>query len=55
MRRVVTVPPGIDAAAPPLPRPLAFADPQVRRAPRPDVAPALGEDALLARIDELGP
>jgi len=45
---VVTAPPVVDAA-PPLP------EPQPRRAPRRDAAASLSEDALLARIDELGP
>ncbi|HEY4185338.1 MAG TPA: tetratricopeptide repeat protein [Polyangia bacterium] len=53
----VPAPPVVDAAAPPLlpARASAVADPLPRRAPRPAAAAALGEDALLARIDELGP
>jgi hypothetical protein len=52
----VTAPPVGDAAAPTLhrARPSALADTRLRRA-RPDAAAALGEEALLARIDELGP
>lgn len=53
----VPAPPIVAAAAPP-PRPArapALADPKPRRPPRPDAAAALSEDALLARIDELGP
>jgi hypothetical protein len=49
-------PPVVDVAAPlRRARPSAPADPQLRRAPRPDAGAALGDEALLARIDELGP
>ena len=53
----VPSPPLVDAAAlPPPPGSLpARADSQRRRAPRPDAAAPPSEDALLARIDELGP
>jgi len=49
--------PVVDAAAPRVarPRPAALADPRLRRAPGPDGGTALREDALIARIEELGP
>lgn len=52
----VVAPPVVEDAGPPVrPRSLAITDPQQRRSPRPDAAAAPSEDALLARIDELGP
>jgi len=53
----VPAPPLVDAAALPSPSGSlpASADPQRRRAPRPDSAAPPTEEALLARIDELGP
>lgn len=53
----VSASPVVDATAPRVARgrPAALADPRLRRAPGPDGGTALREDALIARIDELGP
>jgi len=53
----VTAPPVVEDAGPQArpARSAAVTDPRQRRSPRPDAAAVLSEDALLARIDELGP